>query len=290
MCHELETCLAGTRAAPPVPWHSVLVYVWHLGWADQATPAPAGNGAGRPVPLPNVNALSLARLVQFCERRVSEAAAAAQRSVAETHRLGVAAATARRLVVETGKACAAAVEREQRLAVAVAEAQRLVAEATARHDAAAGEAERLAAQAAETERLAVEAEGALQQHRWNAVTEPGALAALGGTGEVVAEWEETFIAQTGADSLLQLITVRSRMHLPHCSTAELLACQWSWALWRRRQQTISRPIACWTWRALRWPTPPKVRADAYPRTFRMESSALISSISGKQVQNPKGVA
>ena len=165
-----------------------------------------------------------------------------------------------------------------------------MAEATARHDAAAGEAERFVAQAAETERLAAEAEAALQQHRSSAVAEPGALAALGGSGEVVADWEETFIAQTGADSLLQLITVRSRMRLPHCSTAELLACQWSWALWRRRQQTISRPIACWTWRALRWPTPAKVRACAYTDAFGMESSALISSISGKQVQIQKGFA
>ena len=162
------------------------------------------------MPVPNVKALGLARLLQFCKRRVAEAEMDKQRHAAETLGLTAAAQTARRLAAEAEEARAAAAEKEKRLAVAAAEAQRLGAEAGARHAAAAEEAECLAAEAADTEHLAAVAEAALQEHINRAAAEPGAPAALGSAGVIFGDWELTFIAQMEKRAVLQLITVRLR--------------------------------------------------------------------------------
>ena len=160
--------------------------------------------------MPNVHSSGLARLLQFCKRRVTEAEVDKQRHAVETLSLSAAAQTARRLAVETEVARAVAVEREQRLAAALAEAERLAAEAEARHSAAAEEAECLTAEATLTERLAVAAEAALRVHSSRVVGEPGAAAALGSAGVVFADWEEALIAQMEKRALLQLIAVRAR--------------------------------------------------------------------------------
>ena len=178
------------------------------------------------MPLPNVSALSLALVVRYNQTRVAEAAAAAERKPLDLRRLTAAAQSARRLAAEAEATRAVADERKQRLAAEAAKAQRLAAEAqhlaaeaVALHHAGAQEAEHLAAEAAEAERLAAEAEAAVQQLSSSAVAEPGALAALGGSDEFFAGWEETYIAQTGAGSLMQLILVRSRMYPPPCTYA-----------------------------------------------------------------------
>ena len=192
------------------------------------------------MPLPNVNTLSLAQLVRYCQKRVAEAPAATQLKVAELRRQTADAETARRLATELGKARVAVAETAQRLAAEAAEAQRLAAQAqrlaaqaAAQHRAEAGEAGRLAAEAAKAERLAAAAEAALEQLRSSAVAVPGMPAALGGTGEVFDGWEETFIAQTGVGSLLQLIAVRS----------------WTCASFLR---LFPAPLACHAYRAARY--------------------------------------
>ena len=165
---------------------------------------------GRRVPVPNVNAPGLARLLQFCKRRVAEAEVDKQRHAAKTLSLYAASQTARRLAAEAGEARAAAAEREQRLAAAAAEAPRLASEAGARLAAAAEVAECLPAEAADAERLAAAAEVALQEHISRSAPEPGAPAALGSTGVIFAEWEQALIAQMDKRALLQLIVVRAR--------------------------------------------------------------------------------
>ena len=160
--------------------------------------------------MPNVKALGLARVLQFCERRVAEAEMDKQRHATETLGLTRAAQTARRLAAEAEEARAAAAAREHSLAAAAAEAQRLAAAAEALHSEAAEEAECLTAEAANTQRLAETAEAALQQHvSWTAA-EPGAPAALGSVGFTFADWEQAFIAQMEKWALLQLIAVRAR--------------------------------------------------------------------------------
>ena len=160
------------------------------------------------MPLPNVEKRPLAKLVQFCEKRVAEAAAAQGRKSIDVPRLTSDVKAARRLADETAKDLAAASAREQRLGAAAAEAHRLAAEATELHVAAAEEAEHLAAEADKTERLAAAAEAALQQLVGSTTAEPGARAVLGGD-EPFAKWEHAFIAQTEKRELLQLIMVRA---------------------------------------------------------------------------------
>ena len=201
-----------------------------------------------------MSALSLERVILYYEQRVAEAAAATERKPLELRRMTAVAQAARRLAAEAEATRAAAAEREQRLAAEAAEAerlaakaQRLAAETVALHQAGAQEVERLAAEAAEAERLAVKAEAAVQQLSSSADPEPGAPAALGGTGEDLAGWEEAFIAQIGAGSLLLLISVRSRVCLSPRPSAELLeACHSTWVLWLRRRRTTSRRNASWT--------------------------------------------
>ena len=199
-------------------------------------PAHAESGAGQPIPLPNVSALSLERVLRYYEQRVAEAAAATERKPVDLRRLTAVAESARRLAAEAEAKRAVAAGREQRLAAEAAEAQRLAAEAqrlaaetVALHQAGAQEAEHLAAKAAEAERLAAEAEAAVQQLSSRAVAEPGTPAALGGTGEDFAGWEETFIAQTGAGSLLLIISVRLGVCLPPCRRS-FQATMWSSSL------------------------------------------------------------
>ena len=177
------------------------------------------------MPLPNVNALSLALMVRYCYQRVAEAAAATERKATELRRLTEDVETARRFAAELQKSLAASSQTAQRLAAEAVEAQRLAAQATAQHQAAADEAEHLASEAAEAERLAAAAEAALQQLRSSAVVEPGMPAALGGTGEVFDGWEETFIAQTEVGSLLQLIAVRLLIQSPRYPSAAPLSFQ-----------------------------------------------------------------
>ena len=222
----------------------------------------AESGAGQPIPLPNVSALSLEHVLRYYEQRVAEAGAATERRVTELKRQTLVAQSARRLAAEAETTRAAAAERERGHAAEAAEAaeaqqlpaeaQGLAAEAAALNRAAAQDAEHLSAEAAEAECLAAAAEEALQQLSSSAVAEPGAPAALGVTGETFASWEETFIAQTGAASLLQLISVRSQAYLPprpslHQRTSLLRsASRACFALWLRRRRTTSRPTACWT--------------------------------------------
>ena len=162
------------------------------------------------MPVPNVNAPGLARLLQFGKRRVIQAEMDKQRHATETLGLTGDAQTGRRLAAEMEEARAAAAEREQRLAATAAEAQRLAAEAEARHAAAAEEAECLTAEAAKTQRLAAMAEAALQQHISRTVAEPEVPAALGSAGVIFADWEHAFIAQMEKWALLQLIAVRAQ--------------------------------------------------------------------------------
>ena len=161
------------------------------------------------MPVPNVNAMGVARLLQYCKQRITEAEVDKQRHISVTLSLTTAAQTARRLAAETEEARAASAEREQRPAAAAAEAQRLAAEAGARHAASATEAECLTAEAAKAQLLAVIAETALQQHKSRAAAEPGAPAALGSAGVIFADWELAFIAQMEKWALLQLIAVRA---------------------------------------------------------------------------------
>ena len=160
--------------------------------------------------MPNVNAMGLSRLLQYCKQRVAEAEMDKQHHASETLGLTAAAQTARRVAAEIEEALAAASECERRLAAAAAEAQRLAAEVGARHAAAAEEAECLTAEAAKTQRLAAAAEAALQQHISRTAAEPGAPAALGSAGVIFAGWELAFIAQMEKWALLQLIAVRAR--------------------------------------------------------------------------------
>ena len=169
--------------------------------------------------MPNVKAPGLARLLQYCKRRVVEAEVDKYRHSDETLSLTAAAQAARRLAAEAEEARAAAAGREQRLAAEATEAQRLAAEAGARHAAAAEEAECLTTEAADTEHDAAMAEGVLQEHISRAAAEPGAPAALGNTGVIFAGWEHEFIAQMEKWALMQLITVRAQKlcasPLPH---------------------------------------------------------------------------
>ena len=180
----------------------------------------AEGDAGQPVPLPNVSAHSLALVVRYNQTRVAEAGAAKERHGVELERQSSVAEAARLLATEAEKARAAASERALSFAEAAAEAQRggngraphgrrrRSAEATAQHHAAAEAAEHLVAEAAEAERLAAAAEASLHELCKSATAEAGAPAALGGTGEVFAGWEETFIAQMKKCDLLQLIMAR----------------------------------------------------------------------------------
>ena len=161
------------------------------------------------MPVPNVNALGLAWLLQYCKRRVAAAEVESQRHAAGTLALTAAAQTARRLAAEAAQARAAAAEREQRLAVEAAEKQRPARAAGARHAAAAKEAGRLTAEAADMDNLAAAAEAALRAHNGWTAAAPGALADVGSAGVIFAGWELAFIAQMEKWALLQLIAVRA---------------------------------------------------------------------------------
>ena len=161
------------------------------------------------MPLPNVDAALLARVLQYCERRALDEN---QTSI----RLATEAEAAKRLGVEAEAAVAAAAEAERRV---TAEAAQLAQEADAARQRAEEAEERRADAAERTARLAQlsaaankraeEADAALQQR---SADDCGTVAA----------WEESSIAEMDVELLLETISVRT----PSAQTRLRRACYW----------------------------------------------------------------
>ena len=161
------------------------------------------------VPLPNVDAALLARVLDFCERRALDEN---QTGI----RLATEAETMKRLGVEAEAAVAAAAELEGRLAAVAAQlaqeaeaARRRAEEAEGRRVDAADRTARLAQLSAEANKRAEEADAALKQR---AADKCGAGAA----------WEERSIASMDVELLLETISVRA----PPAKTCHRLALYW----------------------------------------------------------------
>ena len=176
----------------------------------------AEHGTGEPIPLPNADGPTLARVLQFCERRVAESSASELLHPVEASRLAVASACAQRLAAILSAACAEANESERLAAAEAAEAQRVAAAATA---AAARAAERLAAAKRDSERLAAEAsaallaasdaQAALQAHEGRiAITPPQSPVPLGAVAQPFPAWEQELVAPLERATLLRLIVAR----------------------------------------------------------------------------------
>ena len=156
--------------------------------------------SGQPleVPLPNVDAALLSRVLHFCERRALDEK---QTGI----RLATEAEATKRMGIEAEAAVAAATELEGRLAAVAAqlaqevEAARCKAEeAEERRVDAAERTARLAQLSAEAKQSAEEAAAAVSRH-----------AAKDGGGAVAA-WEESSIAKMDVELLLETLSVRAR--------------------------------------------------------------------------------
>ena len=162
------------------------------------------------VPLPNVDAALLARVLQYCERRALDEKTASIRLATE-------AEAAKRLKVEAEAAVAAAAEAERRVAAEAAqlaqeaeEARLRAEEAEERRADAAERTARLEQLSAEAMRSAEEAAAAVRRH------------AVKDGGGAVAAWEESSIAKMDVELLLENISVR----VPPAQTRLRRACYW----------------------------------------------------------------